>query len=200
MLFYVIILYTVSSKPSSPKTKLKEIIKMKNQKKVFRLTAGALVAAVYVCLSIAPLLNSLSYGPVQFRVSEALMTGCVISPACAAGVGIGCFLANLFSPYGANVFDLVFGTGATVLAAVLTYLLRRFFEKNKFTILLSPLPTIILNAVVVGSYLPYVTGAGANLYAVLYCMLTVGLGEAAVLYILGIPLYYFMKRKKIFKD
>lgn len=172
---------------------------MKTKKNVLGLCHAALVAAVYVCLSVMPVINTFSYGPVQFRVAEALMIGCVLSAPCAVGVSVGCFLANLFSPYGANVFDLVFGSGATVIAAVITYALRNVFEKNKFTIYLSPIPTVVLNAVIVGSYLPYVTGGATNVYAVLYCMLTVGVGEAAVLYLLGIPLYKFMKKKKFFK-
>ncbi len=170
---------------------------MKNSKKIAALTKAALVGALYVILALVPPLNLLAFGPIQFRVSESFMLLCLLSGRCVPGVIIGCFLANLFTPYGANVFDLTLGTFATLLAACVTYLLRGFFSKNKFTILLSPLPTVLSNSLIVGSYLPYITGGNLNLISVLYCMLTIALGEIAVLYILGIPLFYFFKNKNI---
>lgn len=163
---------------------------MKNTK---RLLYGAIIAAIYAAVSLIPPINAISYGPVQFRISEALMLLCLISPEPCFGVIIGCFLANVFTPFGANVFDLVLGTGATVLAALVTYFLRGFFTKK---IYLAPLPTVIFNALIVGSYLPLLMGA--NPPAVWYCMLTVGIGELAVVYILGIPLYKFIEKKGFF--
>ena len=152
---------------------------MKNSN-ILRLTQGALVGAIYVCLSLIPPMNAISYGPVLFRIAEAFMLTCLLSPTCVTGVSAGCFLANLFSPYGANVFDLVLGTLATVIAALITYFLRNLFSKNKFTMLAAPLPTIISNALIVGSYLPFLTGTGSNFISVIYCMTTVALGETAV--------------------
>lgn len=172
---------------------------MKNKSKILGLTQGALVGAIYVVLSLIPPLNSISYGPVQFRLSEALMLLCLLSPSCIFGVSAGCFLSNLFSPYGANLFDLILGTLATIIAALITYYLRNFFAKNKFTKLLSPLPTILSNALIVGSYLPFISGAGSNLVFILYCIITVAIGETTVLYFLGLPLYHFSKKKHIFK-
>ena len=170
---------------------------MKKSKNIAAITKAALVGALYVILALVPPLNLLSYGPVQFRVSEVFMLLCLLSGKCVPGVVIGCFLANVFSPYGANVFDLTLGTFATLLAACITFGLRRFFTKNKFTLFLSPLPTVLSNAIIVGSYLPYLTGGTLNFISVVYCMSTVALGEIAVLYILGIPLYYFFKNKNI---
>lgn len=169
---------------------------MKNNK-IAIICRGALIAALYVCLSVMPVVNTFSYGPVQFRIAEVFMAGCALSPSCVVGVSIGCFLANLFSPYGINLFDLVLGTFATVIAAGLTYFLRNVFCKNKFTVLMIPLPTIVLNALIVGNYLPYIIGGSINIYMSVYCMSTVALGEAAVLYIIGIPLYKFAKKKKL---
>ena len=187
----------MSSRPSSPKTKLKEILKMK--KKVLRLTQGALIAAIYVCLSVAPVVSSFAYGQIQFRIAEALMLLCLFSPSAVFGVTIGCFLANLFSPFGVNVFDIIFGTSATLIAAFATYFLRNFFTKSKTTLFLSPLMTILSNAFIVGTYLPLITMGSFSIAAASFCWLTVGAGEAAVLYIIGIPLYLFSKTKKLIK-
>ena len=170
---------------------------MKTFKKSAAITKAALVGALYAILALVPPLNLLSFGPIQFRISEAFMLLCLLSGRCVPGITIGCFLANLFSTYGANAFDLFFGTFATLLAAYITFALRRFFTKNKFTLLLSPLPTVLSNAIIVGSYLPFLTGGILNVISVLYCMSTVALGEIAVLYVLGIPLYYFFKNKNI---
>lgn len=172
---------------------------MKNKSKILGLTQGALVGAIYVVLSLTPPLNAISYGPVQFRLSEAFMLLCMLSPSALFGVSVGCFLTNLFSPYGVNFFDLFLGTGATVIAGLITCLLRGFFSKNKITLFLSPLPTVLSNAFIVGSYLPYVTGGSVNLISILYCMTTVAIGEIAVLYILGLPIYHFSKKKHLFK-
>ena len=118
---------------------------------------------------------------------------CLFSPSAVFGVTIGCFLANIFTPFGANFFDLVFGTGATLLAACTTYFLRDFFTKH---IYLAPISTVLFNAVIVGSYLPlFLTDSSM---AVWYCMITVGVGELAVCYVLGVPLAKLCKKKNFF--
>ena len=169
------------------------------KKKVLRLTQGALIAAIYVCLSVAPVVSSFAYGQIQFRIAEALMLLCLFSPSAVFGVTIGCFLANLFSPFGVNVFDLIFGTSATLIAAFATYFLRNFFTKSKTTLFLSPLMTILSNAFIVGTYLPLITMGSFSIAAASFCWLTVGAGEAAVLYIIGLPLYLLSKNKKLIK-
>lgn len=154
---------------------------------------GAIIAAIYAACSLIPGIMSISYGPIQFRISEALMLLCLFSPSSVAGVTVGCFIANLFTPMGTNMFDLVFGTGATLLAALTTYLGRKFFLKR---IYLAPLPTAIFNALIVGSYLPLLMTDQPT--AIWYCMLTVGLGELVVGYVLGIPLAKFAQKKNLF--
>lgn len=173
---------------------------MKKRSSVVLITQGALIASVYLCLSVMPGINALSYGPIQFRISEALVMLCLISPSAVFGVSLGCFLSNLFSPFGANVFDLLLGTTATLLAGIVTYFLRKFFLKSKVNLFLSPLPPIIFNALIVGTYLPFVTGTFENLISVLYCILSVGAGELLVLYILGIPLYIISSKNKLLKN
>ena len=154
---------------------------------------GAVIAALYTACSLLPGVSAISYGPIQFRIAEALMLLCLFSPSAVVGVTLGCFLANLFTPFGANMFDLVFGTGATLLAALTLYLGRKFFKKN---IWLAPLPVTLFNALIVGSYLPLLLTDEPM--AVWYCMLTVGLGELAVCYVLGLPLAKLAEKKNFF--
>ena len=91
---------------------------VKNEQKDTVSCTGAAVAAVYTLLTyIASLLN-LTYGPVQFRISEAMTLLPVLSPAAVPGLVVGCFLSNLWSPLG--IVDMVFGTLATALAACWT--------------------------------------------------------------------------------
>lgn len=162
-------------------------------KELKNISYAAIVAAAYTACSLLPGISAISYGPVQFRVSEAFMLLCLFSRSSVFGVAAGCFLTNIFTPMGANMFDLILGTLATVLAAFTTYLMRGFFIKK---IYLAPLPTVIFNSVIVGSYLPYLMGGGI---AVPYCMLTVGIGEAAVCYVLGIPLAKLIQKHNFLK-
>lgn len=165
---------------------------MKNFK-IKTIAYGAVIAALYAACSLLPGISAISYGPIQFRISEAFMLLCLFSPSAVAGVTVGCLLANIFTPFGVNVFDLVFGSGATLLAALVTYFARRFFTKN---IWLAPLPTVLLNALIVGSYLPYLLTDEP--IAIWYCMLTVGFGELAVCYILGLPLAKLTQKHNLF--
>lgn len=155
---------------------------------------AAVVAALYAALTLLPGISAVSYGPVQFRIAEALMLSCLYSPAAIAGVSVGCLLANLFSP-APHILDLVFGTLATLLAGATTYFLRCYFIKHKW---LAPVPTIIFNSLIVGSYLPFI-GLGQGV-AVWLCIGTVAVGEAVVCYALGLPLTVMLEKYKIFKS
>lgn len=158
-----------------------------------RLINRALIMAVYMALTLV--FAPIAYGSVQFRVSEALMVLPVISSASIWGVTLGCFLANVLNPYNLGPVDIVFGTLATLLAAVVTrYLRTKLFQdtselswKNPKLYLL-PLPTILANALIVGFYLPYLLLGSPGPDVVSFSMLTVGLGEVGVLYALGLPL------------
>ncbi|HSV30598.1 MAG TPA: QueT transporter family protein, partial [Atribacteraceae bacterium] len=73
---------------------------------------AAMIAAIYVVLTVTPPLHSLSYGPVQVRVSEFLTVLPFVFPEAIWGVGIGCFLANLVG--GVGWLDTVFGSALTL--------------------------------------------------------------------------------------
>ncbi|MFR6695530.1 MAG: QueT transporter family protein [Dysosmobacter sp.] len=83
-----------------------------------QLTLAALTAAAYAVLSYFGSIFGITYGPIQCRFSEALCVLPFFLPETAWGSGVGCLIANLLSPYG--VLDIVVGSAATLLAALLT--------------------------------------------------------------------------------
>ena len=138
------------------------------------LTLAAVLAAVYAALTV--LLPVPQFGPVQCRLAEALTVLPFFFPAATPGLVVGCFIANLFSPY---PLDILCGTLATLLACLLT---RRM--PNRW---LAPLPPVLCNALIVGAEIAWFetgfTAASPAAYA--FNALTVGAGELAACYILG---------------
>ena len=136
------------------------------------IAAGGLAAGLYIALTA--LFAPMSFGAIQFRVSEALTLLPILSPAAVPGLFIGCLLSNLI--LGAPWQDILFGSLATLLAAILTRLLRR----NQWLAALMP---VVFNGLIIGGMLSVV-------YALpfLATAATVALGEAAVCYMLGLPL------------
>ncbi|MDD4796941.1 MAG: QueT transporter family protein [Eubacteriales bacterium] len=161
---------------------------MKNHTLSF-LTRAAVIAALYAgitaLVTLIPALNSLSFGPIQVRISEALTILPAFTPAAIPGLFIGCVLANLLgmAVSGVTLIDVIFGSLATLLAAWLSYLLRR----HKYLV---ALPPVIVNAVVVGLILQYTQNLPFWMMA-----LSVGAGQTIACYALGMPLYSLLKRK-----
>ena len=155
------------------------------------LVHAALIAALYVTLTYLAGLMNLAYGPVQFRFSEALTVLPFLLPEAVPGLFIGCVVSNLISPYGA--LDLVVGSLATLLAALWTGKCRRRC--------LAPLPPVICNAALVGALIAwYEAGLGAGFApALAYNALTVGVGEAAVCYLLGLPLLRVLESRGVIR-
>lgn len=145
-----------------------------------KLTRCALVAAVYVALSMLSNVLNLTYGPIQLRFSEALCVLPFLFPETAWGLFVGCALTNILSPYGP--LDLIVGSAATLLAALLT---ARCRSKA-----LAALPPVICNAVLVGALIAWEQAGTAAAFApaFAYNALTVGLGEAVACFALGLPL------------
>lgn len=158
-----------------------------NEKTTF-ITQGAVIAAIYVVLVFV--FDYWSFGPIQFRVAEALTILPYFTPAAIPGLFIGCLIANILG--GAVIWDIVFGSIATLIGAVGTYLLR----KNKW---LAPLPPIIANTIIVPWVLKYAYGSEGMIP---FFMLTVGGGEIIVCGILGMLLLFALNkyRHQIFKD
>ncbi len=142
----------------------------KSRFSVQRLTLAAVIAAAYAGLTL--LLPIPQYGPIQFRVAEAMTLLPFLFPEAIPGLAVGCFLANLLgSPY---VLDWVFGTLATLLAALWTARMP-----NRY---LAAVPPEVCNALI--AYFSTLDGV-AFLPAFAMNAATVGLGEALVCFILG---------------
>lgn len=149
---------------------------------------GGIVAALYVALTYAAAALGLASGVIQFRLSEALCILPVFTPAAIPGLTVGCLLANLLT--GCAAWDVVFGTLATLIGAVGTWLLRR----NRF---LACIPPIASNMIIIPFVLQYVYGAPESYF---FLMLTVGVGEIVCVGILGQMLYQaLLPHKNIFQ-
>ena len=158
-----------------------------------RLAEGGLIAAMYAALTLA--IPAASFGVGQFRVSEMLTILPVFTPAAVPGLTVGCLVSNLVGlAMGANVagaWDILFGPLATLAAALLTYSLRNI--RLKGLPLLSTLPPVLLNAVVVGLELTVALfGFSWPVYGL--CMLQVGLGQLAACTVCGLLLYAALSR------
>ena len=168
-----------------------------------QITQAALIAAIYLVLTLAFI--PISFGLIQFRIAEALMLLAAITPAAIPGLFVGCILANLIG--GLGIVDIIFGSLATLIAALVTYYGGRMIPAGlrKIKPFLLPLPTIIFNGIIVGGYLPFIIpeirSLNNNLGIVL--AMTIGavmLGELVVTYVLGVPLYFGIKRSRIFRS
>lgn len=142
-----------------------------------QLTLAALTAAAYAVLSYFGSIFGITYGPIQCRFSEALCVLPFFLPETAWGLGVGCLIANLLSPYG--VLDIVVGSAATLLAALLTARCQKKW--------LAPLPPVIANTVLIGLVLAYEQAGTSAAFWPTYAFnaLTVGLGETVACYGLG---------------
>ena len=132
---------------------------MKNTRTRF-IVIAALVAAFYALLTYLSLAFNLAYGPVQFRLSEALTLLPVVSGAAVPGLAVGCLLGNLTSPYG--LVDIVCGTCASLLAAVGARLFARV--RLRGIPVVSLLMPIVCNAVVVGAEITFLAPEGFALF------------------------------------
>ena len=147
-----------------------------------------MIAALYVVLTV--MFQPISFGDMQVRIAEALTVLPAFTPAAVPGLFIGCLIGNLLG--GAILPDIIFGSLATLLGALFTYLLRK---QSKF---LAPLPPIFFNTLIVPFVLRY--AYKINL-PILYFMLTIGIGEVISCGVLGMILWHALNKYRymIFK-
>ena len=156
-------------------------------KNIRKLTLCAVIAALYAAITI--LTAPLSFGLVQFRLSEALVVLCALEPILGVGITLGCFLANLFSTV--TALDAVIGTLATALACLWTSKCKKLW--------LLPIPNIVMNSVLVGGMLAFVLFPDNVLMGFCIAAAQVGFGELMVMVVLGLPLYQFVRKSKVFQ-
>lgn len=178
-----------------------------------RLTNIAMVAAIYAATSLFALLflGGLAWGPVQFRISEAICVLALFTPDAIWGLVIGCAVANLINMFlgglGALGFlDVIFGPLATGLGALFMW----HFRKRLGLALLGP---VISNALIIPLYLPLLL-RGVGFYTIpftsisldssywlmyFFGVLSIGVGEAVVIYALGLPLALSLRKTPLAK-
>ena len=145
---------------------------MNNGEFVRKLVKNAIVAALYMVLTL--MIAPLSYGDIQFRISEIMLLLMLINSDYAGGLILGCAMANMFSPLG--MIDVIFGTMATALAVLA-------MSKTKNQIIASLFPAIS-NGLIVGAELSY-------LYKLPYAVtaFSVGIGEFVVVTCVGLIVF-----------
>jgi uncharacterized membrane protein len=156
---------------------------------VKQLTRGALIGALYTVLTLV--LSPISFGALQFRISEALTVLPFIMPEAVLGLTVGCFVSNIL---GSSIIDAVFGTLATFLAAYVTSKIRKLW--------LAPLPAVLFNGLIVGLVVTLMT-VPFTFKAYLLIALSIAISEFVICYAGGIPLLVLMnelsKKVKFFK-
>lgn len=162
---------------------------MKLSKKTLFLVQAALIAAIYVVLTVV--FAPFSFGEVQVRIAEALTILPVFLPAAVPGLFVGCLLGNMLG--GAVLPDIIFGSLATLIGALGTRALRKAHP------FLAPIPPIAANTVIVPFVLKY---AYAVDLPIPFIMLTVGIGEVVSCGIFGLVLYYALngRRTQVFGE
>ncbi len=167
---------------------------------VKNLTRTAVIAALYTVLTIV--LSPIGYGPIQCRVAEAMTVLPVFSLVPVWGLTIGCLLSNMFAIFTGNtiagVWDILFGTLATLVAALLSYKFRNV--RYKGLPLLSLVFPVVLNGVVIGAELTIVEVGklAPKLYA--FNALTVSAGQLVACFIGGLILFKAFEKTKLFQN
>lgn len=172
---------------------------MKNQH-LHRLIVIAMIAAVYAAVSLA--LAPISFGAIQIRVAEALTLLPALSFLGVYGVTLGCFITNLVGVFtGVNIlgfWDVLFGTLATLSAALLTYRFRRI-RFNGYPLLSAFMP-VIFNSLIIGAELTFILAPSFTIgYFTLFAV-EVGVGELLSCFILGLPLMKRFEKLNLFKS
>lgn len=166
--------------------KTMELIKLKNRKKIVNVSVAAIIAALYVVLTYLASAIGLASFAVQVRFSEALTILPIFTPAAIPGLFAGCVLANILT--GCALWDIVFGSLATLLGALGTY----FLKKHK---IFATLPPIIANTVIVPVVLLNVYNLEGTYW---FFALTVCLGEIISCGVLGTVLRKSLERSDLF--
>ncbi len=158
------------------------------RKKIRYLSTAAAIAALYTVLTLLSAVLGLSGGVIQLRLSEALTVLAVLTPAAIPGLTLGCLISNILC--GCLPWDVVLGTVATLLGALGTY----FFRKHMLPSLLCP---VWSNAAIIPPVLLFVYGAKQ---AYSFLLLSVFLGEALAVCVLGGLVLHFCKKRRLFTD
>ena len=154
-----------------------------------QLTRAAVAGGLYAALSVLGSVFGISYGPIQCRFAEALCVLPFLFPETAWGLGVGCLIANILSPYG--LLDIVIGSLTTLGAALLTRMCRTKY--------LAPLPPVLCNGVVIGGLLAFEQVGFASAFGKAFWFngCSVLVGEAIACYGLGLLLLRALEKRGV---
>lgn len=159
---------------------------MNKNNTVKRLVRTAIIAALYAVITLV--LAPISYGAVQFRLSEIMVLLAFFDPFYIGGLTLGCFISNILGPNG--VADVIFGTLATFISVYAISFTGKLVKNNKISLIIASLWPTIFNALIIGCMLNY-------LYQ-LPLILSIGevaIGEFVVVTIIGVPVIRLIKNK-----
>ncbi|MDD3307024.1 MAG: QueT transporter family protein [Acetobacterium sp.] len=153
---------------------------------VLFVTQAAVIAALYVVLTFVSSSLGLASGEIQIRLSEMLVILPAFTPAAIPGLFLGCLLSNLLT--GCTVIDIIFGSLATLVAAIISYQLRN----HKYPLLVT-IPPVVTNMIVVPFILKFSYGVPLPIPVM---MATVGIGEVISCVVLGSVLYFALDKRR----
>ncbi len=186
------------------------------REQVHKIILAAIITALYVALTVPA--ASISYGMIQFRLAEALTVLPVLTSAAVPAVGLGCFIANILNPQNLGLIDIIGGSLTTLIAAELSYLLARPWREQRAAAaagslklekkgaklkreLLMLAPPVLLNALVVGTYLPFLfTDSRPSLGLILLTQGSILLSQAIVIYGIGLPFLRAIAKTGFLRD
>lgn len=145
-----------------------------------RIVITAVIAAIYAVVTIA--IAPLSYGNIQFRISEVLVLLAIFDPLYIGGLTLGCFVANMLGPNGP--MDVIVGTLATFITVVFIYYTGKYIKNFKIQLIVASIWPTIFNGIIIGWMLNVLYGLPLVL-----SIIQVAIGEFVVVTILGIPLF-----------
>lgn len=146
----------------------------------------AVIAALYVALTLISYALGLANFAIQIRISEALCILVCFTPAAIPGVTLGCLLSNFIM--GLPLPDIIFGT----LASFIGVLIGALLKKHAWAV---PIPTVLANTLIIPFVLKYAYGLDGT---VIFFMVTVGLGEIISAGLFGTALFKALKKSRVF--
>lgn len=157
-----------------------------NNNTVQRVVKTAIIAALYAVITIA--LAPISYGPIQFRVSEIMVLLAFFDPFYIVGLTIGCFIANILGPNG--LMDIIFGTLATFISVYAISITEKCVKNKKASLAIASLWPTIFNGIIIGWMLYYIYQL-----PLLLSISEVAIGEFVVVTIVGVPVIKLIQNK-----
>ena len=150
------------------------------------LAKAGIISAIYIALTLV--LYPISFGAFQVRVAESLTLLPLIFPESIIGLTIGCFISNFF---GNGVLDIVFGTLATFLSAILTYACTKKIKNDWAKIAIGGIFPVLINAIII----PF-TFLALTEQPIVYLVnsLQIFVGQFISVYFVGTPLYFICKK------